>query len=47
MKKRLESDGSIIERGTPEAFQKTLESFVTRMEKLAREAKLDLSEAGG
>lgn len=47
MKKRLESDGSIIERSTPEAFQKTIESFVTRMEKLVREAKLDLSEAGG
>ncbi len=47
VQKRLESDGSIIERNTPEYFQKTLEGFVTRIEKLVREANLDLSEAGG
>jgi tripartite-type tricarboxylate transporter receptor subunit TctC len=47
LKKRLESDGSLIERTTPEGFQKTLESFVTRVQKLVRDAKLDLSEAGG
>lgn len=47
LKKRLESDGSLIERTSPEGFQRTLETFVTRVQKLVRDAKLDLSEAGG
>ena len=45
VQKPLEADGSMIERTTPEGFQKELASFVTRVEKLVADAKLDLSGA--
>lgn len=43
VKKPLEADGSMIERTTPEGFQKELAGFVNRVQKLVADAKLDLS----
>jgi tripartite-type tricarboxylate transporter receptor subunit TctC len=40
--KPLEADGSEVVRTSPEGFQKTLNGFVARVQKLVKEAKLDL-----
>ena len=45
VKKGLEADGSIVTPGTPEAFHKTLETLVRRVDSLIFDAKLDLREA--
>jgi tripartite-type tricarboxylate transporter receptor subunit TctC len=42
VQKPLEADGSMVERTTPEGFQKELAGFVARVEKLVRDAKLNL-----
>lgn len=42
VRKLLESDGSTIVQTTPEGFQKTLDDFVGRVQKLVKEAHLDL-----
>ena len=42
VQKPLEADGSMIVRTTPEGFQKELTSFVSRVQKLVADAKLNL-----
>lgn len=42
VRKLLESDGSTIVRTTPEGFQRTLNDFVRRVQKLVKDANLNL-----
>jgi tripartite-type tricarboxylate transporter receptor subunit TctC len=42
VRKALQGNGSTIVATSPEGFQKTLDGFVSRVQKLVKEANLDL-----